>query len=107
MGGKDREHRAMARLAWAAVRKCGWQWHAMAYLDVGSSRRALTRDNAPRALVGYAAEREGWTPIPALGSYAFRLQVPLTTEPRGWALRPTPYIHGGSDAQGRFPRTPE
>jgi hypothetical protein len=95
----------MARLAWTAVRV------AMAYLDVESSRRAfihtLTRDNGPRALVGYAAEREGWTPIPALGSYAFRLQVPLTTEPRGWALRPTPYIHGGSDAQGRFPRTPE
>jgi len=67
----------MARLAWTAERV------AMAYLDDGSSRRALTRDNGPGALVGYAAEREGWTPIPALGSYAFRLQVPSQRSPGG------------------------
>ena len=56
----------------------------MVYLDVGSSRRALTRDNGPGALVGYAAEQEGsLAPVHALGPCAFRLQVPLTTEPRG------------------------
>ena len=64
----------------------------MAYLDGGSSsHRAVTRDNGPGAHAGYTAEQEGWAPIPTLGSCAFRLQVPLTTEPQGWAFRPTPY----------------
>ena len=63
----------------------------MAYLDSGSSHRAATRDNGPGAHAGYTAEQKGWAPIPALGSCAFRLQAPLTTEPQGWAFRPTPY----------------
>ena len=68
----------------------------MAYLDLDSerSRRAAIRDNGPGALAGYTAEeREGWAPIPALGSYAFRLQVPHATEPQGraqWAFRRLP-----------------
>ena len=92
----------MARLAWTAVRV------AMTYLDSGSPRRAVARNSGVGAHAGYTAEREGWTPIPALGSYAFRLQVPLiTTEPQGWALRPTPYPPCGSNARGRFPQTLE
>ena len=63
----------------------------MSYLDSGSPRRAEAGNSGVGAHAGYTAEREEWTPIPTLGSYAFRLQVPLTTEPQGWALRPTPY----------------
>ena len=75
----------MARLAWTTV------WVAMAYLDSGNSRRAAARCSCTGALARHTAKREWWTPIPTLRSCAFRLQLPLTTEPRGWALRPMPY----------------
>ena len=75
--GEDRDHRTMARLAGTAV------WVAMAYLDSGNSRRAAARYSCTGALARHTAEREWWTPIPTLRSCAFRLHLPLTTEPRG------------------------